>query len=167
MENLDCRAIFSNPYWDGISKTEYSVNPTFSQEFYALFPQKLVIRTQLMANKHLTFLVNALFTQKHSFRVFPVTNFTITRLVKLVAFLPSGSLWQPSMSKRLTSVPESFHIPITVSSRIWLEDSFEMADISTSLRLLYCYDLDCSFWRFTILFWRFWLTFLPINNVIN
>ena len=88
----------------------------------------------------------------------------ITCLVVLVAFLPSGSLWQPSMSKRLISIPESLQIPMTVYSRFWSEISLEIPDISTLLRLLYCSDFDCCSSGFIILFWRFWLTFLTINN---
>ena len=108
---------------------------------------------------------------------FLLTNITITRLVVLVAFLPRDSVWQPSMSEVFMSIPESLQILITVSW-FWSEASFEIPDISTllcllycslclfycSLCLLYCFDLDCFFSRFTILFWRFWLTFLTINN---
>ena len=75
MENLDCWAIFSNPYHDDSSKTEYLEPPTFSLQFFALSPQKLILATQQMTNKHLTFLVNVLFMLKHSFRVIPVEKF--------------------------------------------------------------------------------------------
>ena len=75
MENLDCWAIFSDSYRDDRSVTEYLVNPTFSLQSFAVSSQKKIIRTQGTVNKRLAFLVNALFTLKHSFRVFPVDKF--------------------------------------------------------------------------------------------
>ena len=113
-----------------------------------------------MVNKHLTFPDNVLFMLKHSFKVFPVpVSYCPSVLLVLLALLPSGILWQPSISKPLTSIPESLQIPITVSLRFWSETSLKIPDISTLLRLLYC-----CFLRFMILFWRFWLTFLTISN---
>ena len=90
------------------------------------------------------------------------TNFTLTRLLVLVAFLPSGSLWKPSISKLFTWIPESLQISMTVSSRLWSETSLEFP--FTLLRLLYGSDLDCCFSRFKILFWKIWLTFLTIKT---
>ena len=71
-ESLDCWTVFSNLYRGDSSKREYLVNPTFSLQFFAFSPQKLIIRTQTMVNKHLAFLVNVLFKLKCSFRVFSV-----------------------------------------------------------------------------------------------
>ena len=119
MENPDCWAIFGNPYHDNATKTEYLVNLTFSLQFFALSPQKLIIATQWMTNKHLTFLVNVLLCQSVASECFLLTNFMITSLVALVAFHPSGSMWQPSMSKGFTSIPESLKILIRVCSRFW------------------------------------------------
>ena len=134
---------------------------TFSLQSFALSPQKLIIGTQWITNKHLTFLVNVWSIASECFLF---TNFTITCLVVLVAFLPSSSLWQPSMSKGLTLIPEPLQILTTVCSRFWSEILLEIPDILTLLHLLDCSDFNCYFLRFIILFWRFWLTYLTINN---
>ena len=121
MENLDSWVIFGKSYSDNCCETENLVNRTFSVEFCALFPQKPIIGTQWLTNEH----VNVLFTLKHSFRVFPILKFYSYSLSGLVAFLPSGSLWQPSMSKESTSIPECLLILITNCSRFSSETLFQ------------------------------------------
>ena len=119
MESLDCWAIFRNLYRDDSSKTEYLVNATFSLQFFAFSPQQLILRTQRMVNKHLAFLVNVFLSWSVASECFLLTNVTITRLMVLVTFLPSCSLWQPSVSELFSSVPESLQILITASSGFW------------------------------------------------
>ena len=117
-----------------------------------------------MANKHLRFWFISFLRWSIASDSLLLVIFMITFLVVLVAFLPSGGLWQPLMSKGFTSISESLQIPITICSRFWFTTSFEIPEIPTLLRLLYCSELDCCFSRVIVLFWRFLLTFLTINN---
>ena len=75
MENLDFWAIFSNPCRDNSSKTKYLINTTLFLHFFSRSSQKQMIGIDRMTNKYLTFLVNVLFTLKHSFGEFPIHKF--------------------------------------------------------------------------------------------
>ena len=164
MGNHDSMSIFGNFYCDNCSEIENVVNMTFSLQFFAFSPQKLIIGTQWITNNHLTFLVNVLFTLKHSFGLFLFQKFH-NYSGSGVGCIPSQQQSVAAlMSKRLTSILESLQIQIMVPSRFWPETSLEIPDISTLLCLLYCSDFDCCFSRFIILFWRFWFTFLIIIN---
>ena len=128
MENIVCWAIFSNPYRDNGSKTKYLVKPTFSLHFFALSPQK---HNEWLTNT-LRFLLISFLCWSIASEWHFLTNYTSIFLMMLVAFLPSGSLWQLSISKAFTSVLESLPILLLIISSIfWSETSFQIPDIST------------------------------------
>lgn len=89
------------------------------------------------------FLCNSLhcpFCRSITSECFLLANFTITGFVLLVAFLPSNSEWQSSISSRFTSIPKFLQIMITGCSIVWSGTSYEIPVISTLLHLLYFSD---------------------------
>ena len=117
MGNHDSMSIFGNFYCDNCSEIENLVNMTFSLQFFAFSPQKLIIGTQGITNNHLTFLVNVLFTLKHSFGLFPFQKFHNYSCSGLGCIPSQQQSVAALMSKRLTSILESLQIQIMVPSR--------------------------------------------------
>ena len=79
---------------------------------------------------------------------FRLTNLTIALLSCPLLFLESESLWQPWISFRFISTPESLPILITVFSRSLSGMLFGIHDIFTLFLRLYCSSFFWFFSRF-------------------
>ena len=114
---------FSCEFYEILKNTFFhKISPVAASERLILIDGKLqkksiifdvnTLRTFLMrawmANKHLTFLLNVLFSRKHIFGVFPIGKF-YNDPFSGAAFLLNGSLWQPSISKGFTLILEFLH----------------------------------------------------------
>ena len=77
-----------------------------------------LVRIQTMGCKSFTFSIDDFFSWSIALEFFLFTNFTVT---VFVAFLPKGSLWQPSMYIKVISMSESLQIWITFSLNLDLE----------------------------------------------
>ena len=78
---------------------------------------------------------------------FRLKNWTITLLSCPLLFLENANLWQPSISVRSLSIPESLKILTIVFWRCLSGMLFGMPVISTLFLWLYCSPFNWFFWR--------------------